>query len=176
MSALKPPVTARDHALGPEAAPVTLVEYGDYQCPHCGAAHPVVKALKRHFGPRMRLVFRHFPLTQVHPRAESAAEAAEAAASVGKFWEMHDAIFEHQDALEDEDLLQYAEEVGVNPAVVASALAARSYAPRIKEDFMSGVRSGVNGTPSFFVNGEKYEGPYDLGSLREAIEEELQAV
>jgi protein-disulfide isomerase len=172
MSALRPPVTARDHAHGPADAPVTLVEYGDYQCPHCGAAHPVVKALERHFSRRLRFVFRNFPLTEAHPRAEPAAEAAEAAATVGKFWEMHDAIFEHQEALGDRDLVRYGTALGVDPEVISTALADHAFAPRIKEDFMSGVRSGVNGTPSFFINGEKYAGAYDLESMREAIEEQ----
>jgi protein-disulfide isomerase len=171
MSDLRPPVTARDHAQGSADAAVTLVEYGDYQCPHCGAAHPVVKALERHFGRRLRFVFRNFPLTQAHPRAEPAAEAAEAAATVGKFWEMHDAIFEHQEALADRDLVRYGTALGVDPEVISSALADHTFASRIKEDFMSGVRSGVNGTPSFFINGEKYDGAYDLASMTEAIDE-----
>jgi protein-disulfide isomerase len=172
MTALRPPVTARDHARGSADAAVTLVEYGDYQCPHCGTAHPVVKALERHFGRRLRFVFRNFPLTQAHPQAEPAAEAAEAAATVGKFWEMHDAIFEHQAALGDHDLVRFGTALGVDPEVISTALADHTFAPRIKEDFMSGVRSGVNGTPSFFINGEKYEGAYDLESMREALEQQ----
>lgn len=170
MSRLTPPPSARDHARGPADAPVTLVEYGDYQCPYCGAAYPVVKALQHRFGHRLRFIFRNFPLTQVHPHAEHAAEAAEAAAHAGKFWEMHDAIFEHQDAMTDRDLAGYGAQAGIDPAVIADALTARTYAARVREDFMSGVRSGVNGTPAFFINGQKYDGEYDAGSLGQAIE------
>ena len=169
MSRLAPPPSARDHARGPTDAPVTLVEYGDYQCPYCGAAYPVVKALQRRFGHRLRFIFRNFPLTQVHAHAEHAAEAAEAAADGGKFWEMHDAIFEHQDAMTDHDLAAYGAQAGIDPAVIADALAAHTYAARVREDFMSGVRSGVNGTPAFFINGQQYDGEYDAASLGEAI-------
>src|SRR6202043_2599481 len=130
-------------------------EYGDYECPYCGAAHPVVKALQRHFGKDLRFVYRHFPLSQVHPHAEHAAEAAEAAGAQGKFWEMHDLLFDNQRALGDHDLLRYAAQAGADPTEVADALVARTYRGRVREDFMSGVRSGVNGTPSFFINGEK---------------------
>ena len=171
MSRLMPPPGARDHARGPADAPVTLVEYGDYECPHCGTTYPVVRALERRFGDRLRFIFRNFPLTQVHPHAEHAAEAAEAAAHAGKFWEMYGAIFEHQDAMTDRDLAGYAAHLGIDPSVITHALAAHTYAPRVKEDFMSGVRSGVNGTPTFFINGKKYDGDYDAGSLGEAIEE-----
>src|SRR5437762_12599119 len=105
---LSPPVSERDHVTGPAAAPVTLVEYGDYECPYCGAAHPIVKEVRRRLGKELRFAFRHFPLTRIHPHAERAAEAAEAAAAQGRFWQMHDQLYEHQDALEDEDLLVHA--------------------------------------------------------------------
>jgi protein-disulfide isomerase len=170
MSRLTPPPSARDHAHGPADAPVTLVEYGDFECPHCGTVYPVVKAVQRRFGHRLRFIFRNFPLAQVHPHAAHAAEAAEAAADAGKFWEMHDAIFEHQGAMTDRDLAGYGAHAGIDPAVIASALAAHTYAARVREDFMSGVRSGVNGTPTFFINGQKYDGGYDAGSLEKAIE------
>jgi protein-disulfide isomerase len=173
MSPLIPAVSSHDHSQGDPSAPVTLVEYGDYECPYCGAAHPIIKALQRHFGDRLRFVFRNFPLTQAHPRAEPAAEAAEAAGAQGKFWPMHDAIYTHQTALDDEHLVKYAEGAGVDPSVVIDALARHNHAARIRQDFMSGVRSGVNGTPSFFINGQKYEGNYDLASLTEAIDEEI---
>jgi protein-disulfide isomerase len=169
MSGLTPPVGARDHARGSATAPVTLVEYGDYECPHCGVVYPIVQALARHFGHRLRFVFRNFPLTQVHPHAQHAAEAAEAAGQAGKYWEMHDKIFEHQAAMTDRDLVHYGQQVGVEPSVIEDALAAQTYKARVREDFMSGVRSGVNGTPTFFINGEKYEGAYDAESLKEAI-------
>jgi protein-disulfide isomerase len=170
MSRLTPAPSARDHARGPADAPVTLVEYGDYECPYCAAAHPVVAGLERRFGHRLRFIFRNFPLTQVHPHAQHAAEAAEAAAHAGKFWEMYDAIFAHRTAITDRDLAGYAAGVGIDPTVITDALAAHTYAAHVREDFMSGVRSGVNGTPTFFINGDKYEGEYDVGSLGDAID------
>jgi len=176
MSGLTPPVSARDHAQGPATAPVTLVEYGDYQCPSCGAAHPMVKAVQRHFGQRLRFVFRNFPLTQVHQYAEHAAEAAEATDATGKFWEMHDMLFEHQTALTDHDLARYAKQVGVVPDVIAAALAAGTYQSRVREDFLSGVRSGVNGTPTFFINGKTHRGGYDERDLTAAISDQLSAI
>jgi len=175
MSRLTPPPSARDHARGPADAPVTLIEYGDYECPYCAAAHPVVAALERRFGHRLRFIFRNFPLTQVHPHAQHAAEAAEAAAHAGKFWEMYDAIFEHRNAITDRDLAGYAARVGIDPAVITDALAAHTYAAHVREDFMSGVRSGVSGTPTFFINGNKYDGDYDVGSLGDAIDGALAA-
>jgi protein-disulfide isomerase len=176
MSPLIPPVSSSDHMLGDPSAPVILVEYGDYECPYCGEAYPVIKALERHFGKRMSFVFRNFPLNQSHPYAEHAAEAAEAAGAEGQFWPMHDVIYEHQSALDDAHLVRYAEGIGVPRAVIVSALTDHTHASRVRQDFLSGVRSGVNGTPSFFINGQKYEGGYDLASLREAVEEELATV
>jgi protein-disulfide isomerase len=159
----------RDHIQGPADAPVTLVEYGDYQCPYCGAAHLVVKRLQDRLEDELRFVFRNFPLTTVHPRAEIAAEAAEAAGAQGHFWEMHDLLFEHQDHLHDEDLMLYAKTIGLDVERFAEELAAGVYAPRVREDFMSGVRSGVNGTPTFFVNGVRHDGPFDAQSLYAAL-------
>lgn len=173
MSPLRPPVSRDDHLEGDPTAPVILVEYGDYECSYCAAAHPVVKALQRRFRGRIGFVYRHFPLTQVHPHAAHAAESAEAAGSVDLFWPMHDTLFEHQNALDDRHLATYAERVGVPGGVVAMALESEQFAPRIRRDFLSGVRSGVNGTPSFFINGQKYEGDYDEPSLGDAIEAEL---
>ena len=168
---LTPPVGARDHVQGSATAPVTLVEYGDYQCPHCGTVYPIIKQIQQHFGEALRFVFRNFPLNQIHQHAEHAAEAAEAAGALGKFWPMHDIIFEHQTALGDRDLVTYAEAVGVDSRSVAEALAKHTYTERVKEDFTSGVRSGVNGTPTFFINGKRYDGAHDLASLREALTE-----
>jgi protein-disulfide isomerase len=159
----------RDHILGPRTAPVTLVEYGDYECPHCGQAHYVLQDLMAEMADQARLVFRNFPLTQIHPRAEQAAEAAEAAGAQGRFWEMHDTLFENQDALEEEDLLAYAQEIGLDLNRFQLELFQRVYAPRVREDFLSGVRSGVNGTPTFFINGRRHDGPWDLRSLAAAI-------
>jgi protein-disulfide isomerase len=166
---LTPPVSAADHALGPPTAPVTLVEYGDYECPYCGAAHPVVKEIYRQLGDELRFVFRHFPLTRVHPHAERAAEAAEAAGAQGRFWQMHDLLFENQNALEDEDLLVYANAIGLDVRRFVIELENGVYTPKVRADFLSGVRSGVNGTPTFFINGRRHEGGFDLESLLGAI-------
>ncbi len=172
---LAPPVGPRDHAEGSADALVTLVEYGDYECPHCGRAYPIVKAVQRRLGPQLRFVFRNFPLRSVHPHAEHAAEASEAAASQGHFWEMHDALFEHQDALGDEDLTRYAEAVGLDRARFERELKSGTYRPRVHEDFVSGVRSGVNGTPTFFINGRRYDGSWDEAPLTEALQQTLTA-
>jgi protein-disulfide isomerase len=168
---LSPPVGPRDHVIGPANAPVTLVEYGDYECPYCGAAHPIVKEIRRRLGDGLRFAFRHFPLTRVHPHAEHAAEAAEAAAAQGpaRFWQMHDMLYEHQDALDDEYLAVYAAAIGLDVERFTLELLEGIYAPRVREDFLSGVRSGVNGTPTFFINGHRHEGTYDLATLLAAI-------
>jgi protein-disulfide isomerase len=166
---LMPPVGERDHVIGPRNAPVTLLEYGDYECPYCGAAHPVVKEVRRRLGNSLRFAFRHFPLTRVHPHAEHAAEAAEAAGAQGKFWQMHDLLFEHQAALEDEDLLLYAGALGLDLDRFANELELGLHAARVREDFLSGVRSGVNGTPTFFINGRRHEGASDVQTLLAAI-------
>ena len=172
MSTLIPPVGGGDHVAGPDAAPVTLVEYGDYECPYCGMAYPIVKAAQRTLGDKLRLVFRHFPLKEIHPHAQHAAQAAESAGAQGKFWEMHDAIFEHQHALEDEDLVAYATSLGLDGERVAQDLADETYAKRVRDDFRSGVRSGVNGTPTFFINGERYNGPWaDEGRFVRALQD-----
>ncbi len=167
---LKPAVSAQDHAQGAEDAAVTLVEYGDYECPHCGRAHPVVKRLQKHFGDSLRFVFRNFPLAEMHPLAEPAAEAAEFAASQGKFWEMHDAIFEHQTQLSLELLSSLAQRFGLDKEALADALDNGAFQARVKSDFTSGVRSGVNGTPTFFINGKRHDAPPDYESLSDAIE------
>jgi protein-disulfide isomerase len=169
--ALTPPVGERDHVAGPADAPVTLVEYGDLECPYCRMAHPIVQAARRKLGDELRFVFRHFPLAEVHPHARHAAEAAEAAGEQGKFWEMHDRIFQNQHALEDADLVSYARQLHLDGERVAEALRAGVYAARVREDFRSGVRSGVNGTPTFFINGARYDGAWAdeagfLGALR----------
>jgi protein-disulfide isomerase len=163
------PVSPRDHIRGPASAPVTLVEYGDYQCPFCGEAAPIVDEVQRRLGDRLRFVFRNFPLTEMHPHAEHAAEAAEAAAAHGKFWEMHDTLYANQGALDDRHLAEYAASLGLKPDEIKQALAGHSHADLIREDFLSGVRSGVNGTPTFFINGVRHDGPFDLDSLLDAI-------
>ena len=163
------PVSARDHIQGASTATITLVEYGDYECPHCGAAYPIVKAVQKRMGAKLRFVFRNFPLNNMHPHAEAAAETAEAATSEGKFWEMHDVLFENQGALELDDLIVYATNLGLDVNRVASELENRSQLPRVKEDFNSGVRSGVNGTPTFFINGTRFDGSWDERGLLEAV-------
>jgi protein-disulfide isomerase len=161
----------RDHIRGPKKAPITLVEYGDFECPFCGDAYPVVEAVRRRLAQQLRFVYRHFPLASAHPRAEAAAEAAEAAGAQGRFWEMHDMLFEHQDALEDRDLLAHAQAIGLDLTRFVAELAAGTHAARVREDFTSGVRSGVNGTPSFFINGLRYDGPRDVESMVVALED-----
>ncbi|MDP9200503.1 MAG: DsbA family protein [Gemmatimonadota bacterium] len=152
------PVNDRDHSLGPSNAPVMLVEYGDFECPHCGRAHPIVQGVRRFMGEQLRFVYRHFPLTEAHPHAQSAAEASESAGAQGRFWEMHDILFGNQHALEDEDLIMYAARIGVDAQRVAQELAAGTWTKKVRDDFRSGVRSGVNGTPTFFINGVRYDG------------------
>jgi protein-disulfide isomerase len=164
------PLNERDHVIGPETAPVTIVEYGDYECPYCGAAHPNVKALQKSLGDNLRFAYRHFPLSQIHLHSFQAAEAAEAAGAQGHFWEMHDVLFEHQNRLGTQDLLAYASALGLEPEPFAEDLVEHRHARRIREDFLSGVRSGVNGTPTFFVNGVRHDGGYDLRSLLEAVQ------
>ena len=166
---LSSPVTARDHAQGAPDAAVTLVEYGDYECPHCGRAYPIVKEIQKRLGSRLRFVFRNFPLKEIHPHAEHAAEAAEAAAAQGKFWEMHDTIFEHQLALDDRHLLEYAAELALDEARVQRELASHMHAARVREDFLSGIRSGVNGTPTFFINGIRHDDAWDVDTLEQAL-------
>ena len=170
---LTPPVSTRDHTEGPVKAPLTLVEYGDYQCPYCGAAYPVIKRLQREFGKRLRFAFRNFPLTQSHPYALIAAETAEAAALQGKYWEMHDLIYERQEDLGPESLRAWAEEIGLSLEEFGAALRQGDIAKRIKEDRASGIRSGVNGTPTFFINGSRYDGVPEDELLRASLEEEL---
>lgn len=169
MTRLTPAVGSGDHSSGRLDAPVTLVEYGDYECPYCGEAYPILKQAQRLMGSRLRFVFRNFPLTQAHPHAAVAAAFAEAAASQGLFWEVHDMLYEHQDALDDEQLVAYGREVGLSPMTMRAAFDG-TYDDKIRRDFIGGVRSGVNGTPTLFINGERYDGPRDLASLVHALE------
>jgi len=166
-------VSARDHAEGAADAPLTLVEYGDYQCPYCGAAYPVVKRLQKTLGNKLRFVFRNFPLTQLHPYALIAAQAAEAAALQGKFWEMHDLLFEEQRLLKPESIHPWAERIGLNLEQFENDVKQGVVEKRIKEDRQSGIRSGVNGTPTFFINGNRHDGPPDYNSLLAALESAL---
>jgi NhaA family Na+:H+ antiporter len=170
---LNPPVTEQDHTFGPAGAPVTLVEYGDYQCPHCRQVQPIVRDLRERFGDRLRYSFRHFPISTIHPRAQKAAEAAEAAAAQDRFWEMHDTLYDHQDALDEDHLVRYAAELDLDVERFEHELRSDVYAEKVRGDFMSGVRSGANGTPSFFINGIRYDGPWDFDSLAAEIEKPL---
>jgi protein-disulfide isomerase len=170
MSRLTTPVSESDHRSGPDDAPVTLVEYGDFECPACGAAYPIVEGVRKMMGARLRFVFRHFPLTQIHAHAMHAAEAAEAAGAQGKFWQMHGMLFEHQDALEDADLVRYAKALHLAVKRFGSELASGAHAERIGEHIRSGIRSGVNGTPTFFINGVRHDGSWDAPDLLAALE------
>jgi protein-disulfide isomerase len=160
----------RDHIEGPADAAVTLLEYGDYECPYCGAAYPIVKEVQARMGDRLRFVFRNFPIVTSHPHAELAAEAAEAAAAQDKFWPMHDLLYENQRRLGDRDLRSYAEQVGLDLDRFDAEMAEHIHAARVREDFMSGVRSGVNGTPTFYVDGVRHDGSYDLETLVATLE------
>lgn len=173
---LKPPVSEHDHTAGGPNARVTLVEYGDYQCPHCAAAEPVVRSLQQRFGSELLFVFRNFPLQEIHPAAEAAAELAEAAAQQGKFWDAHHAIFAWSrkhgpESFGTEAFLAIAGSVHLDAVVVRDAIADHRYLERIRSDFTSGVRSGVNGTPTFFIDGRRHDGPFDEDTLSRALAE-----
>jgi protein-disulfide isomerase len=170
MATLKVPVTPEDHIQGDPDAELTLLEYGDYECPHCGRAYGIVKQVQKHFGRRLRFVFRNFPLAQIHPHAQTAAETAEFAGAHGRFWEMHDLLFENQDRLGLPLLLALTEELGLDPQALRDALTAGEFEPRVRRDFLSGVRSGVNGTPTFFVGENRHDGPWEFEDLVTALE------
>jgi protein-disulfide isomerase len=166
---LTPPLSDRDHVLGPANAPVTLVEYGDFECPYCGMAHPIVHSILRQLGDELLFAFRQFPFIRIHPHAEHAAEMAEVAGARGKFWLMHDLLYKSQEALDDRSLVSYAARIGIDPERAAAALLSHRFADRVREDFVSGVRSGVNGTPTFFINGVRHDGSWDEASLLSAL-------
>jgi protein-disulfide isomerase len=170
MPSLRVPVTSSDHIQGDARAAVSLIEYGDYECPHCGLAQPHVKLVQQHYGNQLRFVFRHFPLTEVHPHAQSAAESAEYAGVHGRFWEMHDLLFENQSRLSMDLLFQAVQLLGLSDVGLREALVNGTYTPRVRDDFLGGMRSGVNGTPSFFINGLRYDGPFDYPRLVAAID------
>ena len=165
---LTQPVASRDHARGPESAPVTLVEYGDFECPHCGAAYPVLADLQQRFADRLRFVFRHFPLTNVHPHAQAAAEASEWAAGQDRFWQLHDRIYETQKQLSQPHLARLVGELGLDGSSLSRMLEEHLFFVRVKEDFFNGIKSGVKGTSAFFLNDVRHEG--DASSLAAAIE------
>jgi protein-disulfide isomerase len=163
------PDPGRDHIYGSPDGSIKLLEYGDYECPFCASAQPIVKEIQRRLGDDLLFAFRHFPLKQIHPHSEHAAEAAEAAGAQKNFWGMHDVLFENQRALEDEDLATYAAGLGLDETRIIREVRSSVYGQRIGEDFKSGVRAGVNGTPTFFINGERYDGSLDLEHLFAAI-------
>lgn len=167
---LQAPVTTEDHIQGDAGAKVTLVEYGDFQCPDCQSADAVVKKLQSHFGRGLRLVYRNFPLMEIHPMAEAAAEAAEFAATKGRFWEMHDAIFKSQRRLSEPMLVKLAEGLGLDGEAAGAAVAEQAFGERIDADIEGGERAGVHGTPTFFINGEQYEGAWEFEELAAAID------
>jgi protein-disulfide isomerase len=168
-SRLRLPINTRDHIAGSTSAPLTLVEYGDYECPFCGQAYWVVKALQERLGDRLCFVFRNFPLANAHPHALPAAEAAEAAGAQGRFWEMHDTLYEHQSALDLPDLVEYAVDVGLDLDAFEYDLRTHRLLDKIRADVRSGALSGVNGTPTFFVNGYRHDGSFDFDSLWSAL-------
>jgi protein-disulfide isomerase len=169
MNQLIPPVSKKDHIQGDSHATLTLVEYGDYQCEHCGHAYPIIKQVQQELGDQLRFAYRNFPLFEAHPDAFQAAVAAEAAGLQHRFWEMHDIIFENQYALLWNNLSIYAQNIGLDMQRFEEDIQKDTIAERIESDFESGVRSGVNGTPSFFINGEKYEGSWEAVDLIEYL-------
>lgn len=164
------PVTENDHVRGQQNSPVTIVEYGDFQCFDCAEVFPIVEALIQRGDP-LRMVFRNFPLATAHPFAQVAAEAAEAAGSQGKFWEMHRQLFENQAALDMESLIRYAANIGLDVHVFVTELENHKYADRVRADFVGGAKSGVNGTPTFFINGVRHDGSYDFDALSASIKQ-----
>ena len=167
---LSEPVTDKDHASGPADAPITIVEYGDYECPDCLNAWPIVKEVRKRFADHVAFVFRHFPQSSIHPHASAAAQAAEAAAAQGKFWEMHDLLFAHQKELGSLDLTHLALQLGLEIYRFQSDLEREPSLRRIRQDFSSGSESGVRGTPTFFLNGCRYAGRVEADSMTDAIE------
>jgi protein-disulfide isomerase len=168
MANLKPPVNELDHIKGIPGASAQLVEYGDFQCPHCGAAHPIIKEVEKHFGDKLCFIFRHFPLSESHPFAQAAAVASEAASNQGKFWEMHDMIYENQENLSPATLLLIAGTLKLNMKVFQHDIQDQQLL-KVESNFESGILSGVNGTPSFYINGFQHYGPYEYHALINAI-------
>ncbi|MEZ7500131.1 thioredoxin domain-containing protein [Flavobacterium sp. Arc3] len=169
---LHPEINKKDHIKGDSNANLEIVEFGDFQCGHCGAAHPVVEKITKEFGGQVKFVFRNFPLSEMHAHALDAARAAEAAAIQGKYWEMHNSIFENQEYLQSNDFIVHAEKLGLDIEKFKDDMQLTSVAEKIDNDFESGIRSGVNGTPSFFVNGNKFDG--DASNLLELIQNNIQ--
>jgi protein-disulfide isomerase len=168
------PVGPDDHSRGPLDAKLTVVEYGDYQCPYCGQAYSIVEQLRSEFSDSMRLIFRNLPLVDVHPHAEAAAEMAEAIGLQGKFWEIHDALYENQKDLSDAALSRYAEQVGADVTTAMNAIVDGGPLQRVEADFEGAIRSGANGTPTFFVNGVRYDGSWQFEPFLQYLSELLE--
>lgn len=168
-----PEVTDADWREGSDDAPVTLVEYGDFECPYCGEAYPMVKQVQEQMGDRLRFVFRHFPITSSHPHAQLAAEAAEAAGAQGQFWQMHDLLYENQSHLTRDDLDRYAQQLGLDMVAFETALQERTYKDKVRDSFRKGIRARVQGTPTFFINGRRYDGEHTAEALVPALEEAI---
>ena len=166
---LSEPLSARDHVRGLQSAAISLVEYGDFECPYCRAAEPIVTGLMQALGDQLSVTFRHFPMTKVHPHGQHAAEVAEAAAAQGKFWEMHDRLFANQNALDDASLLEYAADLALDAERVRRELASHAHAGQVAEDRASGMASGVRGTPTFYIDGARYDGSVELGQMLAAM-------
>ena len=173
MKQLIPAVNSKDHMSGNPAALIELVEYGDYECPYCGRAYPIVKDIQQKLGRELKFVFRNFPLSKIHPRAFSAAVAVEAADLQRRFWEMHDIIFENQKTLEEADIFLFAQNVGLDLERFKNDIQQTPLIERVEKDFETGIRSGVNGTPTFFINGEKYQGDWSGGQLLADLQDRL---
>lgn len=173
MTQLRQPVGSSDHVQGRFGAPVTLVEYGDYQCMHCAMAYPVVTSICQQMGTALCFVFRHFPLTEVHPLAEPAAESAEFAGGHGRFWEMHDGLFENHERLGFPLMLALAKTLHLPSPELQEVIATKKHRAKIQSDFSGGVRSGVNGTPTFFINGIRFNGAYSYDELMTSIQDSL---
>lgn len=163
------PVNENDHIQGNIDAPIVLVEYGDFECSYCGRAYPIIKKVQKHLGKDLCFVFRSFPLAQSHPNAMHAAEAAEIVTSTGKFWEYHDLLYENQETLDDGSLARFAAQFGIDEKDMLQDLESGEYEDQVKESFNGGVESGVNGTPSFFVNGSRYDGDWEYEPLLEYL-------
>ncbi|HEX6169360.1 MAG TPA: DsbA family protein [Chitinophagaceae bacterium] len=166
---LTPPVSSIDHLWGNKNALIELVEYGDFQCPYCGRAYPIIKRLKVEMNDSVKFIFRNFPISKIHPQAKAAAIAAEAAALQNKFWEMHDLIFEHQKRLTHEAIVEYAHMAGLDLNRFNEDIQHENLLRKVEGDFMSGLRSGVNATPTFFINGSRYEGSWEGNYLSEYL-------
>lgn len=174
MTQLFPAVNNKDHVYGNLNAPLVLVEYGDYQCPYCGRAYPIIKSIQRQLGPDLNFVFRNFPLSKVHPNAVAAAIATEAADLQDKFWEMHDIIFENQKTLDHESIFRFAKTIGLDSERFKKDIQQKELADKVEQDFETGIRSGVNKTPTLFVNGKKYDDIWDENKFLEYLKGQLK--